>query len=119
MICPCRSEKPYDTCCGPYHAGGSVPTPLALMRSRYSAYALKKIDYILSTACTVGHREEVMNFMNEVSFDGLDIISVEGGYVTFRAHLSKDGKDLSFTEKSHFIKVKGTWKYHSGILYQS
>ena len=57
--CPCGTGKTYGECCGLYHAGwhtGSLitprlhaPTPEALMRSRYSAYALKLADYLLGT----------------------------------------------------------------------
>ena len=57
--CPCGSDKTYGECCGLYHAGWHTslpstprlpaPTPEALMRSRYSAYALKLADYLLGT----------------------------------------------------------------------
>ncbi len=57
--CPCRSEekvsKAYGECCGLWHEGMQAtpkrfaPTPEALMRSRYSAYALKLRDYLLAT----------------------------------------------------------------------
>jgi SEC-C motif-containing protein len=121
MMCPCFSGKPYDQCCGPYHAGAPVPTPLSLMRSRYSGYALKKIDYIIETTHPIlrkssKNREEIAKFSDETSFDGLDILEAEDDNVTLRAHLSRNGKDISFTEKSHFEKVDGKWKYHSGIL---
>jgi SEC-C motif domain protein len=119
MMCPCYSGKTYDHCCGPYHAGEAAPTPLALMRSRYSGYALKKIDYIIETTHPVlkkQNREEIAQFSDVISFDGLDILETNGNDVTFRAHLSKGGIDVSYTEKSHFEKVDGKWKYHSGVL---
>jgi SEC-C motif domain protein len=53
--CPCGSELPYAQCCGIWHAGlqettpRHAPTPEALMRSRYSAYALQLGDYLLAT----------------------------------------------------------------------
>ena len=55
--CPCRSEEsgdfPYARCCQPWHdglaAGVHAPTPEALMRSRYSAYVIGLIDYLLAT----------------------------------------------------------------------
>ena len=51
--CPCDSGQPYADCCGPWHAGLTLgvhaPTPEALMRSRYSAYVLGLIDYLLAT----------------------------------------------------------------------
>ena len=57
--CPCGSDKTYGDCCGLYHAGWHTasattsrlhaPTPEALMRSRYCAYALKLGNYLLGT----------------------------------------------------------------------
>src|SRR5437867_3549203 len=45
MKCPCHSGKKYSECCEPYHQGLPAPTPLALMRSRYAAYALQNAEY--------------------------------------------------------------------------
>ena len=48
--CPCTSKKPYDRCCGPFHGGTAAPeTAEQLMRSRFSAYALGKVDYLIAT----------------------------------------------------------------------
>jgi uncharacterized protein YchJ len=48
--CPCGSGKSYSHCCGIYHKDHSlVPTAQALMRSRYSAYALGLEEYLLAT----------------------------------------------------------------------
>jgi SEC-C motif domain protein len=51
--CPCAS-LPLDlnACCGRYFAGSLhllAPTAEALMRSRYSAFVLNRIDYLLAT----------------------------------------------------------------------
>ncbi len=121
MKCPCYSGLSYDQCCKPYHDGTPAPTPLVLMRSRYSGYALKKVDYIIETTHPdllpqIREKMELLQFCTETSFDGLDILSFDGENVKFKAHLSKDGKDHSFTEKSHFKKFDGKWKYHSGVI---
>ena len=47
--CPCGSGDPLDDCCGRYHQGHPAPTAEALMRSRYSAYALGLVDYLRDT----------------------------------------------------------------------
>ena len=47
--CPCGSGKYLPECCGRVHAGEPAPTAEALMRSRYSAYALGRIDYLIAT----------------------------------------------------------------------
>ena len=49
ISCPCGSGRPLADCCGCHHAGEPAPTPEALMRSRYSAFALQLTDYLLAT----------------------------------------------------------------------
>jgi len=54
LNCPCESGKPYSKCCEVYHLDTPAPTAEALMRSRYSAYALADqnpalIDYLLQS----------------------------------------------------------------------
>lgn len=87
------------------------------MRSRYSAYALKKIDYIIETAFQpMGSKEELEQFAEKTNFDGLKILEAKANFVTFRATLSQEGQDASFTEKSRFERLNGRWKYHSGQI---
>jgi len=48
--CPCGSAQPYSRCCEPLILGAkSAPTPEALMRARYSAYAKTEVDFIIAT----------------------------------------------------------------------
>lgn len=48
--CACGSGGTYTDCCHPYHEGRLLPPhPVALVRSRFSALAYKKINYIMST----------------------------------------------------------------------
>ena len=51
--CPCGSGLALSDCCGAFLSGGSAhfgaPTPEALMRSRYTAYALGDDAYVLGT----------------------------------------------------------------------
>ena len=40
----------YDACCGPLHRGERpAATAVALMRSRFTAFALGDVDYLLAT----------------------------------------------------------------------
>src|SRR5687767_14362836 len=49
-VCPCGSQRPYAECCAPYHRGErEPPNAEALMRSRYSAFAVGEADYLLRT----------------------------------------------------------------------
>ncbi len=48
--CPCKSDLPYDTCCGPYLSGEKSPlTAEAMMRSRYTAFTKVDVGYIERT----------------------------------------------------------------------
>ena len=48
--CPCHSGLRYKACCAPFHDGAhEAPTPEALMRSRYAAFALGLGEYLVRT----------------------------------------------------------------------
>jgi SEC-C motif-containing protein len=47
--CPCGNPAGYTACCGSLHDGGIAATAEQLMRSRYSAYVLKREDYLLAS----------------------------------------------------------------------
>jgi peptide deformylase len=129
--CPCRSGHQYETCCRPFHQGRWPDTALQLMRSRYAAYALCIPDYLIRTTHPASPQfvhdlaewaRKISEFSSHTEFKDLEILaSQESGpfaTVTFIAHLFQDGKDVSFTEKSYFEKVKGKWLYRSGQLSQ-
>src|SRR5690606_2124565 len=46
--CPCGRALKYKQCCGIFHRGRPT-TPQSLMRARYSAYALSRVDFIIDT----------------------------------------------------------------------
>lgn len=126
--CPCHSGKLYETCCYRFHVGKAhAPTPLALMRSRYAAYALGLSDYIIQTTHpenpgfqkdTAKWQKEIEFFSQHTLFQKLEILDANDSeplaYVIFRAHLMQRGQDASFTEKSFFKKQNGYWLYLSG-----
>ena len=49
LACPCGSGDDYAACCGRLHAGAPAPTAEALMRARYSAFAVGNLGYLLGT----------------------------------------------------------------------
>ncbi len=119
-LCPCHSGKPYSECCEPLHNGAVAENALKLMRSRYSAYALNKPDYIIKTTHPSNpdlSRKSIIEFSQSTKFEQLVIHDFqEAGNeatVTFTAYLTQDGRDATFTEKSYFKKVKGCWYYVS------
>ncbi|MEO1482355.1 MAG: YchJ family metal-binding protein [Myxococcota bacterium] len=125
--CPCGSGRIYRECCGVYHGGEPAPDAVALMRSRYSAYALGLSDYIIGTTLPGGdswHEDEsgwkrgLRAFAREFFFAGVEILESQLGEtratVTFRAVLRKGAADRSFTERSEFVLVDGRWVYARG-----
>ncbi len=118
-MCLCHSKKPYDECCKRYHDGALPEDALTLMRSRYSAYALSLADYVMQTTHQATHsadwRQSILEFGQKTQFESLAILDFaddrERATVTFRAGLSESGRDVSFTEKSQFIKKGGRWLY--------
>lgn len=47
--CPCGSGSDYQSCCGRYHRSLTIqaPTPEAVLRARFSAYAKKEWKYVV------------------------------------------------------------------------
>lgn len=127
MRCPCFSGKSYKECCKPYHEGTAAENALILMRSRYAAYALGLADYIIKTthrtnphtlSDLAAWKTQILDFSKNTQFVGLTIVEFTDGeiaYVTFTAHLKQGNRDVSFTEKSRFLKENGFWTYQSGI----
>lgn len=117
--CPCGSQQSYLECCGQYHNGELAPTAEKLMRSRYAAFALKNINYIIKTTDPVDlikfDRTANERWMLESDFLGLNIIqgSEDGnqGIVEFEATFKHLGQVHVHHEVSHFRKVNGNWYY--------
>jgi len=116
-LCPCGSAKKYKKCCMPLHKGAVAKDALSLMKSRYSAFALQKIEYIIKTSTSQKDYDDLLAFSQECSFNRLTILEVNEGedvsFVTFRAEIVCSGVDSSFTEKSRFIKESKRWLYES------
>ena len=47
--CPCGSDRDFEACCGQYFDTLAAPTAEALMRSRYTAHVLGKVQYLADT----------------------------------------------------------------------
>jgi SEC-C motif domain protein len=129
-LCPCCSGELYSECCQPYHQHKMYPvTALALMRSRYCAYAKGLSDYIIETthpqnpSYQTNRQEWLKNlkiFSQSTEFQRLEIVEFLNGperaFVTFNAFLKQGGKDTSFSEKSCFVKANGRWFYLGGVV---
>jgi len=115
-LCPCGSGKKYKKCCGIFHKGSYPKDCLTLMKSRYSAFVVGKIDYIIKTSTFQNDYKDLKSFSDNCDFKKLEIIDYTEDTVTFRATIFCGGVDNSFTEISKFIKVDGKLKYESGEI---
>lgn len=123
--CPCDSGKSYEDCCAPWHQGLELgqhaPTPLVLMRSRYSAYVLGHIDYLLATwhpSTSPGELE-----LSPVKWLGLEIrhdeMAGDAGVVEFVARWREGGRGQRMHELSRFVRHSGRWYYIDGQVSES
>lgn len=127
--CACDSGKDYKVCCEPYHSGQKPENALLLMRSRYAAYKMHNPDYIIQTTHPENPKKEksdalwkkrVREFSEMTNFEKLEVLDfsdgVEKAHVTFTAHMVQNGSDVTFTEKSEFLKEEGVWLYFDGEI---
>lgn len=124
-LCPCCSQINYGSCCKPFHDGMEPQNPLALMRSRYCAYALDIPDYIQKTTHPKSPHfesnkkkwiESIQQFSRTTKFIKLEIYDSGHNWVHFCAHLEQEGHPVQLIEKSLFDQVNGHWKYIRSIL---
>lgn len=122
--CPCTSGLPWDECCGPVLAGARpAPTAVALMRSRFTAFATGDRDYLLRS-WHPRTRPERLDLDDTLHWYRLDIESHEGGSpfesggeVTFTAfYRLGDGESATLRERSQFERLKGRWVYVDGVV---
>ena len=65
--CPCLSGDTYGACCGRYHSGAATaPTAEALMRSRYSAFAVGAV-FLVSTVATLLFQVRITRVLKRVA----------------------------------------------------
>ncbi|MDR2617325.1 MAG: YchJ family protein [Treponema sp.] len=126
--CPCGSGLDYAECCEPYITGvKDPPTAEALMRSRYSAYTVHAIDYIISTcdqeAGSSIDVKQTRDWSEKSVWLGLKILSVvkgaaadTEGTVEFEAAYEREGLKDIHHEKARFKKKQAKWFYIDGDI---
>lgn len=94
------------------------------MRSRYTAYVLEEIDYIVSSH-NPETRHEVdpkgaREWSQTADWDGLEIheTSEDGdtGIVEFTARYKVQGRLIRHRERAEFRRIDGRWFYHDGAM---
>lgn len=116
--CPCGLPAAYADCCGALHSGRTAPaTAEQLMRSRYSAFAVRDTGYLLRSWHS-STRPPELTLDREMRWTGLDILGGTGGTafhaegtVEFRAHYRCGGAVGEQHEDSRFVREDGRWVY--------
>lgn len=127
-LCPCGSNTDYSSCCEPYIEGtAAVPTAEKLMRSRYTAFTLSKVKYIVDS-CHPSTRDSIdqsniREWASKSEWHGFDIIRIEEGgesdekgIVEFIAKYDNSGEHHLHHEISDFRKEDGIWYFYDGEL---
>lgn len=126
MTCPCGLGASLETCCGPFIDGKKLPrTAEELMRSRYTAFALHKIDYIMDThhPDTVAQvdRKNTEQWSQQAEWLGFELLGIENGQaqdsegmVEFVARYKIKSTTLEHRERAQFKKKGKRWLFVDG-----
>jgi SEC-C motif-containing protein len=121
--CPCGSGIGFQQCCGgPVTGQRAAQTAVELMRSRYSAYVMKNVDYLVQTthpdSRTADLADSIRAWMRKVEWLKLHVVATEAGTendttgkVEFVAEYLTDTAPGRHHECSAFEKVDGDWYY--------
>ncbi|MBS7256529.1 hypothetical protein KHA98_21350 [Flavobacterium branchiicola] len=118
--CFCDTGLDFENCCNLYLSGNQkAPSALALMRSRYSAYATHNADYLLETTY-ISERQfyakaEILKWAVSNKWQKLEILSFTEDTVEFKAYfLDSNNKPQIHYEFSTFKFENNAWYYLDG-----
>jgi len=112
--CACGSGHSYQDCCQALiEQGITAASAEALMRSRYTAYAIGAIDYLLdswhpTTRPTTLQPDAAQKWIR------LKLLDSGDGFVEFVATCRIQGRAHKLHEKSRFLHEDGRWLYVDG-----
>lgn len=120
-LCPCQSNQTYLDCCHTLHNGSRhAQTAEELMRSRYSAYVVHDVDYLVATTLpsqqTLLDIDGIRAWSENSTWLGLEILSFESlppkhATVSFVAHWQEAGENCQHQEQSYFVTNQDTWYF--------
>jgi SEC-C motif-containing protein len=120
--CYCGNALPYSKCCRPLLTGQIVVVSAEqLMRSRYTAYVMADVAYLIKTT-HASHRheldaKEVLQWSKQNQWIKLEILHVETNRVVFKAYFrDRSSKLNAHYEDSTFILENGIWYYVEGTF---
>lgn len=121
--CFCNSGKDFLLCCEPIISGEKKREIAEIcMRSRYSAYCIKNIDYIIESTYPSQRKfypkKSLLAWANTVSWLKLEIVSANENIVEFKAYFTEGSPEIQIHhEKSLFKQENGIWYFYEGEVY--
>ncbi|GAB4035688.1 MAG: YchJ family metal-binding protein [Rubrivivax sp.] len=117
--CPCGSGRAHAACCGPLLAGAPAPDAEALMRSRYVAYVLDRIDHLRATWAPETCPADLAPSPPGLRWLGLEVkrhVPLDDTHATveFVARSKLGGRAHRLHETSRFERRGGRWLYVDG-----
>lgn len=119
-LCPCQSSRTYQQCCQPFHCGELPQTAEQLMRSRYTAYTQKNIDYIVQTTVpsqqSLLDRDAMEHWAETTQWSGLEVLAHSNlsklhSSVEFNAFFDAESGRHRHHEISLFVRIEGKWYF--------
>jgi len=117
--CYCDSGKIFEACCKPFLMDDvKAKTALELMRSRYSAYVLKKGQYLYDTCSSKLKNVDDIQSINhqKIHWLGLKVQSFSDNEVVFMAYYKEEDNIHVFKERSLFVIEDDAIVYDSGEM---
>lgn len=118
--CPCGSGDVFGGCCAPLLDGAAAPTAERLMRSRYTAFAVRDAEYLRAT-WHPSTRPAELDVDDDLRWRRLVIVDrVAGGpfdregVVEFEAFWRQGDERGSLRERSRFVREDRRWLYLDG-----
>jgi len=121
--CVCGSDREFESCCQPLLSGERyATTPVELMRSRYVAYTMQQVDYIVNTTIPSQQSklevDTIQEWSKESKWLGLEIHNTQKGgaddatgSVEFTARFEAGGDEHEHHEMARFERVDGRWYF--------
>ncbi len=117
MDCPCGRGHPYSECCARWHEGPTAlqaPDAETLMRSRYSAFVLGRLDYLIQTWHASTRPAQLEPMDPGLRWLGLEVRRAGADTVEFVARSKLGGRAHRLHEVSRFVHEAGQWWYVDG-----
>ena len=120
--CYCGNSVSFQNCCEPYIKGiKNAPTAEALMRSRYSAFAVGAADYLINTTHIskrkYHNKRDILAWSQANKWLKLEVLASTETTVTFKAYfLDENLKAQVHYEHSTFKLENDKWFYVDGTF---